>query len=336
MARSAPRFWWQGGASWASRLLAPAGAVYGAITAQRMARPGRSLAIPVVCVGNFVVGGAGKTPVTLDLVRRLIRRAERPAVLSRGYGRDSAAAALLRVEPGRHGAREAGDEPLLLARLAPTYVAADRLAGAAAAIADGATILVLDDGLQNPALAKSLSLAVVDGEAGIGNGACLPAGPLRAPMTSQWRFVSALCVIGPGRAGDTLAEEARRRAIPVLRARLEPEPAAVATLGGRRLLAFTGIGRPEKFFRTIETCGLDLVARRAFPDHHPFGPEDRRLLLADAEAHDADLVTTEKDRVRLPPDFPVLVLPVSLRFDDVAALDSLLDGLSTARRAMTR
>ena len=220
-----------------------------------------------------------------------------------------------------------GDEPLLLARLAPTYVAADRVAAARAAVGDGATILVLDDGLQSPALQKTASIVVVDGAAGVGNGLCLPAGPLRAPLSVQWRFVAALCVVGAGEAGDALAADAGRRALPVLRARLEPQADAVTALKGRRFLAFSGIGRPEKFFRTAEQSGLEVVGRRSFPDHHLFGPQDRYDLSRAAERLGAELLTTEKDRVRLPAEFPARVLPVTLRLDDPGILDDLVDRL---------
>ena len=324
---AAPDFWWHDAPRWPSTLLAPLGSLYGAATAHRMARPGRRVAVPVICIGNFVVGGAGKTPVALDLVRRLGERGERPAVLSRGYGRGRGGPTLLRVDPARHDAAEVGDEPLLLARLAPTYVAADRAAAADAAIGDGATVLVLDDGLQNPTLAKSAVVAVVDGGAGIGNGRCIPAGPLRAPMPRQWPHVSALCVIGEGVRGKRLAAEAARLAIPVIHGRLEPDITAVEAFRGRRLLAFSGIGRPDKFFSTVEDCGLTLVGTRAFPDHHRFSADDRSGLLRDAARLHAELVTTEKDRVRLPGDWPVWTLPVRLDVQDPEGLERLIDGM---------
>lgn len=324
MTRSAPDFWWDVRPGLRARLLAPLGALLGGIAARRMGRPGLRLPVPVICVGNFVVGGAGKTPMVLAVLRHLSGSGRRAAVLSRGYGGGSGRQGVTRVDPARHGAADVGDEPLLLAAAAPTYVAADRAAGAAAALADGAQILVLDDGMQNPALAKDLVLAVVDGARGIGNGLCLPAGPLRAPMAAQWPVVDRLCIIGPGAAGDAVAHAATRRGCPAFRARLVPRPASVAALRRQRLLALAGIGHPAKFFATLEAEGLDLVERRAFPDHHPFDAADRAALLARAEALGARLVTTEKDRVRLPPDFLAATLPVDLVPDEADALTAAL------------
>ncbi len=320
-----PRFWWRPDQVWAKRLLAPAGALYGAVTAQRMARPGRRLDRPVICVGNLVAGGAGKTPTVLWLVERLVGRGQQPAVLSRGYGRQKGDIdEVIRVDGERHTAHQVGDEPLLIARAAPCFVSADRRRAAQAAIASGATLLLLDDGLQNPSLAKTAAIAVVDGATGIGNGACLPAGPLRAPLGRQLPFVSLLLVLGDGAAGDGVAAEAGRRGIAVARGELRPGAQALQALHGRRLVAFAGLGRPEKFFRTLEDAGLDVVGRSSFPDHHLFGAADLARLQAAARRASADLVTTEKDRVRLPRDFPTLTLPVSLDVTDPAPLDAML------------
>ncbi|HEX4768837.1 MAG TPA: tetraacyldisaccharide 4'-kinase [Lichenihabitans sp.] len=321
-----PRFWWRPDQVWAKRLLAPAGALYGAVTARRMARPGRRLDRPVICVGNVVAGGAGKTPTVLWLVERLEARGQRPVVLSRGYGRQRGDGdEVIRVDGDRHTAREVGDEPLLIARTAPCFVAADRRRAAEAAVASGGTVLLLDDGLQNPSLTKTASIAVVDGTTGIGNGACLPAGPLRAPLGRQLPFVSLILVLGDGAAGDGVAAEAGRQAVAVARGDLRPDARALQALRGRRLVAFAGLGRPDKFFRTLEEAGLDLVGRSSFPDHHPFREVDLARLLASARQASADLVTTEKDRVRLPADFPALTLPVSLDIEDPAPLDAMLD-----------
>ena len=331
MFRQAPRFWWTAEKTLAARLLWPAGALYGAVTTRRMARAGRRVGVPVICVGNFVAGGAGKTPTAMKVARKLIARGERPAFLSRGYGGTSDRSGVLRVDPERHRASEAGDEPLLLGRVAPTFVSADRCAAARAAIAAGATVLVLDDGLQSPALDRDAAIAVVDGEAGVGNGLCIPAGPLRAPLDRQWPTVSLLCVLGAGTAGWELSARASSLGVPTCRAWLRPDAAALAGLQGRRLYAFSGIGRPEKFFSTLEEQRLSLVGRRAFPDHHAFGERDRLSLLDQARRLGADLVTTEKDRVRLPADFPVLTLPVVLEFADDHPVDALLDRLLARR-----
>ena len=252
-------------------------------------------------------------------------------MLSRGYGRTTSRHGVVRVDPDRHGAAEVGDEPLLLARVAPTFVGTDRIAAGTAAIAAGADVLVLDDGMQNPALRKDATIAVVDGATGVGNGACVPAGPLRAPLARQWPGVSLLCVLGPGTPGEALMAEASARDVPTLRAEVVPDATSLARLRGVRLFAFAGIARPEKFFATLVGSGLEVAGRRAYPDHHAYGEADRRELAADAQALGAVLVTTAKDRVRLPADFPVAVLPVALAFDAPRALDLLLTRLMEAR-----
>ncbi len=322
----APDFWWLPTPTLAARLLAPAGSIYGAVTAARMRCAGVRAPVAVICIGNLVAGGAGKTPVALAIARMLEAGGHRPAFLSRGYGRQQQRNArdVLRVDPDRHGAAFCGDEPLLLAQLAPTYVSADRLAAARVAAREGATVVVLDDGLQNPALTKDFSIAVADGRAGIGNGLCLPAGPLRAPAARQWPFVSLLCIVGEGAAAHELAERARMAGVPVTSARLEPDAAVVTRLKDRPLLAFAGIGRPQKLFDTLAASGLAVVAQRAFPDHHAYTAHDLAALRRDADRAGAVLVTTAKDGVRLPPDFPAETLPVELVFDDPARVAARL------------
>ena len=326
----APAFWWRERPGAAALALAPLGALYGAVAGRRMARLGRSTGVPVLCVGNLVVGGAGKTPTALALADWLEAQGERVAFVSRGYG-GRRQAAVIRVDPARHLADAVGDEPLLLARRAPCYVALDRVAAAQAAVRDGAGIVVMDDGLQNPALAKAAAIAVVDGGAGLGNGLVIPAGPLRAPARRQWKTIDLVLVIGPGAPGDAAAAEALRHGLPTVRAVMDPDLAVVSRLAGRRLVAFSGIGRPDKFFSTLAEAGLDVVRRIPFPDHHLFTAQDRASMLAAAQTFGADLVTTEKDRVRLPADFPATALPVGLRFDDPDPLDALLGRLVSGR-----
>ncbi|WP_132255593.1 tetraacyldisaccharide 4'-kinase [Methylobacterium segetis] len=324
-----PGFWSADPGHPAARLLAPLGRAYGALTAARMDRPGERLPCPVLCVGNFTLGGAGKTPTALALAALLTEMGLRPAFLSRGYG--GRLAGPVAVDPARHGAAEVGDEPLLLARLAPTIVARNRPAGARACLAAGADFIVMDDGLQNPSLAKDLALAVVDAGAGIGNGLPFPAGPLRAPLDRQWRHVGGLVLVGAGAAGEPLAREAERRGLPVHRATLATPGDGFA---GRRVYAFAGIGRPGKFFDSLCAAGAEIAGRRAFPDHHPYEAADLAALEETARRLGADLVTTEKDAVRLPPDVRARVrtLPVSLRLADPAPLRRQLAGLIGARR----
>ena len=326
MFRSAPRFWWRPGPGPAAFALSPVAALYGALAGRRMARSGVGVGAPVVCIGNFVVGGAGKTPVALELARQLVAADQAPAFVSRGYG-GAGTAGPVRVDVARHAAAEVGDEPLMLARVAPCFVARDRLAAARAAVAAGATVVLMDDGLQNPALAKDLGIAVVDGAVGLGNGLCLPAGPLRAPLARQWPAVDILVVVGPGAPGEAVAAEAGLRGIPVLRAAVSPDPSSLDRLAGLALFAFSGIGRPEKFFATLERAGLSVAGRASFPDHHAYTAGDRERLMAAAAALGAVPVTTEKDRVRLPVDFPVEVLPIRLEFDDPETLGDRLGRL---------
>jgi tetraacyldisaccharide 4'-kinase len=319
-------------AFWRSRgllptLLRPSAALYNAVAGWRMGRQGERAAVPVVCVGNFTVGGAGKTPAALTVAALLAAAGERPAFLTRGYG--GSLPGPLRVDPERHGAAEVGDEPLLLARAAPTIVSRDRPAGGRLAVEIGAGVLVMDDGLQNPSLVKDLSFAVVDGATGIGNGLPLPAGPLRAPLDAQWPRVDAVILVGDGEAGEALAREAERRGKPVLRARIAPDPVAVAGLEGRRVLAFAGIGRPPKFFETLEACGATVERRHAFPDHHPYTAAEVNGLVAQAAAEGLTPVTTEKDRVRIErldgaQIAAIVPLPVRLVFQDEAAVRDLL------------
>jgi tetraacyldisaccharide 4'-kinase len=323
----APNFWWRDTPDWRALALKPLAAIYGAIAAKNIARDGLKASAPVICVGNFVVGGAGKTPTALALCAMLRAMGRNPAFLSRGYGGTLSGGAPLRVDPETHSATEVGDEPLLLAQTAPTFICRNRVAGAQAAIDAGADVIVMDDGLQNPALKKDLALAVVDAATGIGNGLCLPAGPLRAPMKDQWRAIDAMLIVGDGEPGDAIARRAYAAGRQTLRAKLLPEPETAAQLRGKNVLAFAGIGRPEKFFATVESCGANIVARRAFADHRAYTASDYSALRAEAEKAGADLiVTTQKDAVRISADAlpDMLALPVTLVFDDLTAIARLV------------
>ncbi|QFU15731.1 tetraacyldisaccharide 4'-kinase [Microvirga thermotolerans] len=315
----APRFWERKSPSLPARLLSPAAAIYGRVAASRMRRPGRRAEIPVLCVGNFTAGGAGKTPTALAIAEILTEAGETPAFLSRGYGGRLAGPVQVRID---HTAADVGDEPLLLAGMAPTVVSRDRPRGAGLAVETGATVIVMDDGLQNPSLLKDGAIAVIDGATGIGNGLPLPAGPLRAPMEAQWPAVDAVVVIGEGEPGTALAAEAERRGKRAFRGVLEPDPAVVESLSGRPLLAFAGIGRPDKFFATLRACGLTVAQAVAFADHHAFDASDIASLKGEAERRGLQPVTTEKDLVRiegaaaLPPWPELRALPVRLRLED--------------------
>ena len=319
----APEFWERRGIR--ALLLAPLGQLYGLAAWLRRAlvRPTRA-GVPVVCVGALTVGGAGKTPTAIAVVERLIALGRRPHIVTRGY--KGTLRGPVRVELAQHGAGDVGDEALLLAAAAPTWVARDRVAGAPAAKAAGADIVVLDDGFQNPSLAKDLSLLVIDAGQGLGNGRLLPAGPLRESAAGGLARAQGVVLIGNDRTG--IAARIPRQ-LPLLRARLVPDPGDAAALGGQRTLAFAGIGRPAKFFDSLEEIGAKVISRNPFPDHHPYRASEIDALLAEAAKRGALPATTAKDAARLPAAAraKVGVLRVTLEFDRVDELDRLLDRL---------
>lgn len=325
-----PAFWWRAPGIEAA-LLQPVAWCYGAIAGRRMRRSGARAGIPVICIGNLTLGGAGKTPAAIAVARLLSERGETPYFLSRGYGGTETGP--LRVDPATHTSQDVGDEPLLLARVAPAIVSQDRVAGAALARAQGASVIVMDDGLQNPSLEKDLSVAVIDGARGIGNARVFPAGPLRAPLAVQRERIGACLVVGGGGAlpPALAAESAKESAEPLLRGRLVPDPAAVAALAGRKVLAFAGIGHPDKFYATLSASGIAIAATQSFPDHHRYSDADARLLLERARAQGLTPVTTEKDMVRLTGGecaalaARTQVLPVTLAFEDGERVRRLLD-----------
>ena len=266
-----PRFWWRSERSAAATALWPVSAVWGAVAGGKMDRaPAFRPPVPVVCVGNFVAGGAGKTPTCITLARLARGRGLKPGFITRGYG--GLAKGPLLVDPAVHDAATVGDEPLLLAASAPTVIGGDRVAGAKRLLEEGVTLIVMDDGFQNPSLAKDLSLVCVDAEVGIGNGMVTPSGPLRAPLAVQLRKADALVLIGEGERGEALVRTAARAGRQVLRATLKP--ARVREFRKEPLLAFAGIGRPEKFFASLEAAGATVKRRIPFPDHHRFSEDD--------------------------------------------------------------
>jgi tetraacyldisaccharide 4'-kinase len=325
-----PAFWWRE-PGLASRLLSPFAALYGAVAARRMRRSGQRAPAKVICIGNLTVGGAGKTPTAIAVARLLRDAGGNPAFLTRGYG--GALAGPVVVTP-THTAADVGDEPLLLARVAPTVVARDRVAGAAAAAATGADTIVMDDGFQNPSLAKDLSVLVVDARRGIGNGKVIPAGPLRAPLAAQLARAHALLVVGEaGWSARTVTAAAPAGSL-LLTGRLVPDPAAIAALRGARVLAFAGIADPDKFFATLRAAAIEVVATRPFADHHAFGASEANALIAAADQSGLTLVTTEKDMARMTGD-PALAtlaarakpLPVTLELDQAGVLRDGLEAL---------
>jgi tetraacyldisaccharide 4'-kinase len=321
-----PDFWWRPGKG---SFLMPLAAIYGAVAAMRLQASGQRAGLPVICLGNLTVGGAGKTPAAIAVVQLLHAAHQRPFFLSRGYGGQLAGP--VRVNAALHRARDVGDEPLLLTRLAPTIVARDRVAGAKFAQFAGASVVVMDDGLQNASLAKDLSIIVVDGRRGIGNGHIIPAGPLRAPLGLQLDRAQAVIVVGPPDGAAAVVERARRQRLAIFHGRLEPDRGVIAAIGRRKALAFAGIGDPEKFFATLAAAGIDVAERAGFPDHHRYTAVEAADLIARAQAKGLILVTTEKDAMRMAgePQLDALAarasaLPVRLVIEEVDLFRQML------------
>ena len=293
---TAPDFWWRPKrpAAW---LLSPAALAYGAVARARLKRSGEHALLPVICVGNFVTGGAGKTPVAMAVAELMKAQNMQPAFLTRGYGGRLDGPVL--VEPGTHTAADVGDEPLLLAGLAPTMVSANRPHGAKALAAAGleTDLIIMDDGFQNPSLHKDVSLIVVDAGRGVGNGWVFPAGPLRAPLGSQLSKADAIVLVGEGEGGTAIVRIAARAGVPVIRADYQP----VRKRGFKRkpYLAFAGIAAPQKFYDTLERAGARVELTMAFPDHHPFTDEDCEAVIKLADENGLTPITTAKDQVRL-------------------------------------
>ncbi len=326
----APEFWSRERLGIPAALLFPVGLIYDLAVKLRFrtARP-EKMPIPIVCVGNFVTGGAGKTPTALAIAKLLLEAGKTPFFLSRGYGGKETGP--IRVDPETATARQFGDEPLLLAKVAPTIVSANRPDGALLGTDSGSGIIIMDDGLQNPSLKKSISFAVLDGYEGIGNGAVFPAGPLRAGLDFQLGLIDAVIVIGESIRSIETVKRAGEREIPVFCGSLEPASSTIK-VKNRKVAAYAGIGHPEKFFRTLEHAGAKLVVSRSFPDHYIFSAKDAQQLLATAKQHKACLVTTEKDYVRLAGQDHLAELQsatqsfdINLRFENPDAIMNLIE-----------
>jgi tetraacyldisaccharide 4'-kinase len=323
--------WWYRKTGMVAAALFPIAALYGGVAASRMAKgEAYRSRLPVICIGNFTAGGGGKTPTAIAVATLLKAIGRKPAFLTRGYG--GAAKGLVQVSEGQSVA-EVGDEPLLLAAVAPTFVSADRVAGAKAIESSDADVIVMDDGFQNPSLAKDLALIVVDAASGLGNGRVIPAGPLRAPLDVQIARADALAVIGEGKKADALIAAFEAAGKPVLGAKIAPN-CDPRWLGVLPVIGFAGIARPAKFFGTLKSNGARLIASHAYRDHHCFTQKEAKRLLEQAGDKGAMLVTTEKDWARLPDEDENGALtelkhrsrpfPIVVTFDDETSVKDLL------------
>ncbi|HTV67705.1 MAG TPA: tetraacyldisaccharide 4'-kinase [Rhizobiaceae bacterium] len=295
MVTEAPPFWWAK-ADWRAYALYPASAIYGAVAARRLKAARREpIDLPVLCVGNLTVGGAGKTPVAIALARQAVKMELKPGFLSRGYGGSFHGPHI--VDPHHDSARTVGDEPLLLAEHAPVAVTPDRAAGARLLASRGCDIVIMDDGFQSARIWIDYALLVVDGDRGIGNGHVIPGGPMRAPLIDQMRYADAVVRMGQGTSADAVVRMASRAGKRAFDA--EHRTRDADQFAGRKFLAFAGIGNPQKFFATISAAGGTVAAKRSFPDHHFYTREDLADLAALSQKEGLELVTTAKDAIRL-------------------------------------
>ncbi len=318
----APLFWFNtpDAPGWQSRLLAPLSGLYAAATARRVRKPGYRASVPVICIGNINVGGTGKTPTAMALAMRLIEKGRTPHIVSRGYG--GSLEGPVQVDERSHSASQVGDEPLLLSAFAPTWVAKDRAAGVKQAEAAGADVILLDDGFQNPSVQKDISIVVVDAHRGFGNERVLPAGPLREPLNAGFARANLILAIGNDEAQDRFGAD---WPLTVVHGSLNPLPTGMPW-DGMKVLAFAGIGHPEKFFRTLRDMGCEVVRGEPLEDHQPLAETLMTRLATEAKLTGAQLVTTEKDAVRLPQKFrsQVLTVPVRLSVVDWSPVDAQL------------
>lgn len=329
MASEAPPFWYET-PGFRTAILSPISWIYGKIASDRMIKAKRrKVDVPVICIGNFTVGGTGKTPTAIALAKSASEMGLKPGILTRGYGGTATSPTL--VDVTHHSAKYVGDEPMLLAKTAPTMVSQDRYAGALALIEQGVDIILMDDGFQSAHLWFDYSVLVVDAVRGLGNGKVIPAGPVRAPLKDQMIYAHALCVIGNGNTADDLIRIAARSAKPVYNAVLRPNSAS--EFANKECLAFAGIGDPQKFFTSLEKTGAKLQLTKAFPDHHYYSDDEIEELMSLAKQSELELVTTRKDYVRLQSghgkskEFSELlkVLDITLMFDDPATSSIIIN-----------
>lgn len=337
MVSEAPPFWWEK-SGWQAWALAPFSFLYGKVAGRRMKRSRRaSVPVPVICIGNFTVGGAGKTPTAIAIARAATAKGLKPGFLSRGYG--GTLDVTTRVDAEHHRSVDVGDEPLLLAREAITVISRKRVDGAKRLVDEGVDLIIMDDGFQSARLTLDYALVVIDTRRGIGNGHLVPGGPVRAPLDEQMRQLSAILKVGDGQAADAIIRTAARAGKQIFVSSIRPRPQP--DLKGKPVLAYAGIADPEKFYRTVSSLGADIVSRRGFPDHHQFSDEEMSDLMQDAAKADLLPVTTAKDAMRLQgrhgPAADLLqasrIIDINMVFDDPNAAGAMIDAaLENCRR----
>ncbi|WP_075289964.1 tetraacyldisaccharide 4'-kinase [Pararhizobium arenae] len=336
MVSEAPPFWWTR-ADWRAHALSPFSWIYGRVAGMRMDRARRAtVPVPIICVGNFTVGGAGKTPTAISLARAARTKGLKPGFLSRGYGGSLDVTTVVDID--HHRARDVGDEPLLLAREALTVICRRRVEGARKLVTEGADLIIMDDGFQSARLHFDYALLVIDSRRGIGNGHLVPGGPVRAPLATQLRHASALLKLGNGDQADALIRSAARAGKAIFEANVLPVGGPQADR--RPVLAWAGIADPEKFYRTVREMGLEIAETRSFPDHHHYSEDEIADLLDRAEKSGLRLLTTSKDRVRLEPGHGRAgelaertdVIEVEVRYDDPASPAKIIEAAVNAAR----
>lgn len=341
MVSEAPPFWWEK-SGWQAWALSPFSFLYGRIAGRRMKVAKRaSVPVPVICIGNFTVGGAGKTPTAITIARAALARGLKPGFLSRGYGGTLDVTTL--VDADHHRSVDVGDEPLLLAREATTVISRRRVEGAQRLVKEGVDLIIMDDGFQSARLTLDYALLVIDTKRGIGNGHLVPGGPVRAPLAEQMRQASAILKVGDGQAADAIIRTAARAAKSIFVSSIKPRPQP--GLVGTRVLAFAGIADPGKFYRTVEQLGAEIVSARSFPDHHHFSDDEIADLMEEAAKLDLLPVTTSKDAVRLTGHhgkaaellWSSRVVEIDMVFDDPNAASAMIDAAfeNCRRRLLT-
>ncbi|GAK70121.1 tetraacyldisaccharide 4'-kinase [Agrobacterium rubi TR3 = NBRC 13261] len=329
MVSEAPPFWWEK-SGWQAWALAPFSFVYGKVAGRTMKKAKRaSVPVPVICIGNFTVGGAGKTPTAIAIAKAAVAKGLKPGFLSRGYGGTLDVTTL--VDAHHHRSAAVGDEPLLLAREATTVISRKRVEGAKRLVDEGVDLIIMDDGFQSARLTLDYALVVIDTQRGIGNGHLVPGGPVRAPLDEQMRQLTAILKVGDGQAADAIVRTAARAGKPIFVSSIRPRPQP--DFVGKRVLAYAGIADPNKFYRTVEALGAEVVAKSAFPDHHHFSDEEMRDLVDVSRKSDLLLVTTAKDAVRLNGHHGTasellarsLVIEIDMVFDDPNAAYAIID-----------